>query len=626
MNAIYPDPSGDAVWFAGHKGIVRYDTTAQKNYRVNFPTQIREVEINRTPMFYDEENRGYIQSKNKDGLPTLFEYNNQNLRLRFSSPFFEAESQTQYQSLLKGYDDDWSPWSSERYRDYTNLDAGNYTFKVRAKNIYGNFSREATYEFGVKPHWSKTWWAYLIYIVALFLIMFLVIKWRSRKLAREKEKLENIVHQRTQEVEDQKYQLEEQSEKLKELDNAKSRFFANISHEFRTPLTLIMGPLEQMIAASPGDVEDKERKYTLMFRNSQRLLRLINQLLELSRLDSGKMVLQAGKTSIVPFVKGILSSFQMMAHQKELDLVFQSEYERENEAETVPLILYIDKRKMEDIMCNLLINAFKFTSPGGKIKVTVKGNTQPVQGCPEGWVEITVMDTGFGIPGEQLPYIFDRFFQGGNIYENQRKGSGIGLALCKELVELHHGTIEAQSREGEGSEFIIRLAMGKMHLEPGEIIDLPASELLSSSKLADEIPMLEMMMEKEETKKETGQDNGLLFESQTGADDTNIVLVVEDSADLRDYIREALEPGYIVIEAADGREGILKAQEIIPDLIISDVMMPEVSGFELCHQLKSDKNTSHIPIILLTAKASEENIVEGLETGADDYVTKPFST
>ena len=240
---------------------------------------------------------------------------------------------------------------------------------------------------------------------------------------------------------------------------------------------------------------------------------------------------------------------------------------------------------------------------------------------PVGSVEISVSDTGPGIPVEQLAHIFDRFYQADTTYEFHEKGSGIGLALCKELVELHHGTVTVRSREGEGSAFIIRLPIGEAHLASHErgVFDEP-----KASASAAGAPALEAEMEEEGDKTEPGTEYDL--ETETGTEKSNIILVVEDSGDMRDYIRGALEPGYRVVDAVDGREGIKKAQEIIPDLIISDIMMPEVDGYELCRVLKNDVQTSHIPIILLTAKASEENMLQGLETRADDYITKPFST
>ncbi len=442
------------------------------------------------------------------------------------------------------------------------------------------------------------------------------------ELKRSKEELK----ERSIEIEDKNRRLEEQSEKLKEIDKIKSRFFANISHEFRTPLTLILGPLEQMIAACPDNDEEKKRKLTLMHRNAERLLRLINQLLELSKLESSKMKLQARKTNIISFVKGITDSFQPPARQKELDLVFQAEHETSHEAVLENMNIYIDPLKMEDIMSNILVNAIKFTPPGGEIKVKVKRNPGADTNFPAGWVEISVCDTGPGIPMEQLPHIFDRFFRADITDEYHQEGPGIGLILAKELVELHHGTIEARGCVGEGSAFIIRLPMGSAHLAPDEIMQESVPVDIKTGAAADRISRVITGLEMEKNEMNNKYESESLLEPGIQGNETNILLVVEDSAAMRMYIRETLEPGYTVVTAADGREGIQKAQEVIPDLIISDIMMPEVDGLELCRVLKNDVKTSHIPIVLLTAKASEENILQGLETSADDYITKPFNT
>jgi signal transduction histidine kinase/DNA-binding response OmpR family regulator len=625
--AIYPDPNGDAVWLGGDEGLIRYDKKIKKNYDLDFLTIIRKVVANGN-LIFDGYKGKYKYKMDDDSRPEyifpIIDYRDRNLRFEFAAPFFEGESATKYQCLLEGYDDHWSDWNSEHQKEYTNLDSGTYTFRVRSKNIYDHLSGEAAFLFKVLPPWYKTWWAFLAYTFIFFLLMFLVVKWRSGKLKREKQKLEQIVKDRTKEIkeknqqlEKQTFQLKDQSEKLKEMDKVKSRFFANISHEFRTPLTLLMGPLEQMIANCSDEKKEKKRRLNLMLRNAQRLLRLINQLLELSKLESGKLKLQAHKTNVIPFVKGITASFQFLAYQKELDLVFHAEEDVED------VVLYIDPRKMEDIMSNLLINAFKFTSPGGEVRVIVKRNPAAEANFPEGSVEISVCDTGHGIPAEQLAYIFDRFYQAETTYEYHQKGSGIGLALSKELVELHHGTIEARSSVGEGSAFIIQLPMGSTHLSPDEIAESGVPAEPNASAPVEGAPSLETVMEKEENDSEKKTEYDLEWET---GDDKNIILVVEDSTDMRDYIRGALEPDYTVVDAEDGQGGIQKAQEIIPDLIISDIMMPEVDGYELCRVLKSDIQTSHIPIILLTAKASEENILHGLKNGADDYITKPFST
>ncbi len=633
VNFIYPDPDEDIVWFASQdEGLIRCDTTVKKSYQEDFPTFIRKVLVNGT-LYFD----GYKHVSKMDKAPQskhqypIFPFKDRNLRFQFAAPFFEDESSTKYQFFLEGYDKNWSPFTSETQKDYTNLDPGLYTFRVRAMNVYENLGREAVFQFKILLPWYRTWWAFSIYAFAAFILIVLIVKWRSWKLVKEKQNLEQIIEERTKEIkqknqqlEKQTHQLKEQSEKLQQIDKMKSRFFANISHEFRTPLTLIMGPLEQMIST----LHDKEQKkqLNLMFRSSQRLLALINQLLDLAKFDSGKMKLQAGYQNIIPFLKGILASFELLVRQRQLELQFIADKENTT--------LYFDPGKIEQIMCNLLINAAKFTPAEGKITVKVK-NINPKKDdipSPVGFVEVSVSDTGIGIPKEQLDHIFDRFYRSesssGDSWEQGHEGTGIGLALAKELVELHHGSINVFSGEGKGTEFIIRLPLGKEHLSPDEIVN--ASKAPLNLKKTCEITA-SYMMEKKEDESITGDEerNNLLeknADKEHEAREKFIILVVDDSPGIREYIGRALEPTYTVAEAVNGREGIQKAKDIIPDLIISDIMMPEIDGYELCNTLKKEIETSHIPIILLTAKASEENIIQGLETGADDYITKPFNT
>ena len=606
VNAIYPDPYGNATWFASNEGLIRYDTTVKHDEPAEFPTLIRGVVINGRRLIYDSEEFNYKKNTGSNGPYPVIDYKDRNLRFEFAAPFFEAEDQIRYQFFLQGYEGDWSSWVGETRKDYTNLDSGNYTFRVRAINVYGNLSHEATFRFKVLPPWYKTWWSFLLYAFGLFLLIFFIVRWRSGRLKQDKQKLERIVKERTKEVNLQNLQLEEQSEKLKEMDEVKSRFFANISHEFRTPLTLIIGPLEQLIA-NPGDRE-LDRKLHLMLRNSQRLLTLINQLLELSKLDSGKMKLQTVYQDIVPFLRGIVDSFASLAVQDELALTFRSEQEE--------IFLYFDSIMIDDIMCNLIINAVKFTPAGGKIEISIRSHPDKEGKFPSGRVDISVKDTGIGIPAGEISHIFNRFYQARGPGEHERKGSGIGLALTKELTALHYGEIFAHS--GEGTEFIVRLPLGDGHLKPDEKTEHPEKSL--KQRCPKDFTAFQNA--------DRENDNGTQDEGVTGPDrsEKNIILVVEDSADMRSYIREALDPHFRVIVAKDGEAGIRKAQEIIPDLIISDVLMPKVDGYELFRALKENVNTSHVPVILLTAKASEENVIAGLKIGADDYITKPFNT
>jgi DNA-binding response OmpR family regulator len=391
----------------------------------------------------------------------------------------------------------------------------------------------------------------------------------------------------------------------------KSRFFANISHEFRTPLTLILGPLKKLLAGDfPGDPKEQFR---LMLRNGQRLLLLINQLLDLSKLDAGGMSLEARPQNLVSVVKYIVLSFSSLAERNHITLKFMAPNES--------IRVYLDRDKLEKITVNLLSNAFKFTPEGGEVEVAVAVGSEkqpPITATASAteFVQISVRDSGIGIPAERLPHIFDRFYQVDSSHTREQEGTGIGLALTKELVELHGGDIHVRSELGRGSTFVVRLPLGKEHLRENEIVkEIPEADDGSPDDVTRQIEFEETP----DTEAIAGREEETPTEKESP-----IILIVEDHRDMRTYIREMLDKDHRVIEAGDGAQGFEKAVDSIPDLIISDVMMPGMDGFELCHKLKTDERTSHIPVILLTARASGASKVEGLETGADDYITKPF--
>ena len=625
VNAIYPDPlENNITWFASHKGLIRFDSNLKKETREEFGTVIRKVLVNGTPQFYNK-----LAAKNQQDVPVIA-FKDRNLRFDFAAPFFQDETRLTYSFILAGYETRWTEEVKETFKEYTNLDAGIYTFRVKGKNIYGDFGREASFTFRIQIPWYWSWWAFLSYGLLFFLVLFLTVKWRSNKLKQEKKRLEQVIEERTREINTKNQQLQkqtllliEQAEQLKELDHAKSRFFANISHEFRTPLTLIIGPLEQILS---GQVPDALRnKLNLMQQNSHRLLTLINRLLDLSRIDSGKMKLQAAFQDIIPFLKGILASFEHPLQENELTLDFHHPEE--------PIHLYFDKEKLEEVFTNLLANAVKFTPARGRITLSLKKVMTKEEDFPAGFLEMIIRDTGIGIPREQLAHIFDRFFQVES-HERKHKGSGLGLALTRELVALHHGKIDVNSQVGEnsGTEFILRLPLGKDHLQPREIIDHikeePGSPGPKPGILQEtgdsQINLREQGLE--EVLIETGEVEPAVEPGQEGQPGLKpTILVVEDNLGMRLFIRESIEAFYTVVEAGDGEEGREKARELMPDLVISDIMMPKMDGYELCRDLKTQFKTSHIPVILLTAKASESSKVAGFETGADDYIIKPFN-
>jgi DNA-binding response OmpR family regulator/nitrogen-specific signal transduction histidine kinase len=385
-----------------------------------------------------------------------------------------------------------------------------------------------------------------------------------------------------------------EAQKMHEVDEMKSRFFANISHEFRTPLTLIFGPVKDIIEKTK-EFKTKENA-GIIKRNAARLYGLVNQLLDISKLEAGKMKLEASEQNIIPLLKGYVLSFSSLAERKKITLKLNTVEEDLN--------VYVDKDKLEKIVNNLLSNAFKFTPEGGKIDFTVEKL--------DGYAEISVSDSGMGIAEERLDKIFDRFFQVDGSHTRESEGTGIGLSLTKELVEQHRGKIEVESEYGKGTTFKILLPLGKAHLKLEEIVERQVSEEIKVTPEGIEpIPEVE--------KRKVNSDVDLLI-------DTNkpLLLIVEDNKDVREYIISHLETEYRILEAANGEDGLQEAVKHIPYLIISDVMMPKMDGFELCEKLKTDERTSHIPVILLTAKATDKDKTLGYETGADDYIMKPF--
>ncbi|MBI4429179.1 MAG: response regulator [Ignavibacteriales bacterium] len=397
--------------------------------------------------------------------------------------------------------------------------------------------------------------------------------------------LESKVTVRTEELQRMSETLSLTVEQLRQSQSARNRFFANISHEFRTPLTLIEGPASQILT---GEIDPKENA-EIIVRNTRRLLALVNQLLDLSKIESGEMQLQKRTIDIVDVVRGIAASFESLAKRKEID--FRTEHPDK------PIFGSFDTDAIEKIITNLLSNAFKFTLGGGIVRLSICSHQQPNHA-----VTLKVSDTGIGIAPKQIDKIFDRFYQVDQSQTREYEGTGIGLALTKELVELHKGDIVASSELGKGTAITVHLPLGIREFQ---------AEVATAPSVQHRTPIVSDLSHLSEARLEPA-DNSL-----------PLVLIIEDNADMRHYMRTYLDD-FRVIEAANGEEGVEKAVETIPDLIISDVMMPKMDGFALSEKLKTDERTSHIPVILLTAKAGKEHRIEGLETGADDYVTKPF--
>lgn len=490
---------------------------------------------------------------------------------------FQEFKNNQYQYYLQGFDTYWNQ-TKQRSAIYTNLNAGSYLFRVKATNNDGVWSQtETVLRITILPPWYKTWWALTFYAILIGCGLYAL---RRVVLIRERLKLD--------------FQLQErEKEQIQELDRLKTNFFTNISHEFRTPLTLIISPLEKYLTENK-DIPQPQRKRTeAIYRNAQQLQKLINQLLDLSKLEAGKLSPSITQNDIVEFLEQITESFRSLAEQKNIELSF--------EASQPYILAYFDTDILEKVVTNLLSNAFKFSDANGVIKVKVALNPADSRK-----VIIEVSDTGIGIDGKHLQNVFNRFYQ---VDQKDTKreivGTGVGLALCKELIEVHRGEVLVSSRIGLGSTFTIHLPIDKNAFESSWI-----QEKISSSE-----PILVPIS----TNQEQTQT------SPTPKKDAPILLIAEDNDDLRNYIKEIFTNNFNILEANNGQKALEIANEQVPDLIISDWIMPEMTGGDLCKALKINQSTSHIPVVILTSRSSHESKLLGLEIGADDYITKPFN-
>jgi two-component system, sensor histidine kinase ChiS len=451
-------------------------------------------------------------------------------------------SLVQYQFMLEGSDKHWSPLSSKSRLSIaiSGRERSPLSSAPKVLPVFG--ANRSDYSFRVLPPWWFTWWAIVLYSLLFFLVLFEIRRYEMTRIQlRNQLKLEKV-----------------ETETLRKLDQLKSHFFANISHEFRTPLTLILGQIESVMSSG---IEIKEKgKLQVANRNARRLLTLINELLDLSKLEAGSMELKAATHNIVSFLKSLFFSFESLAAAKKIELGF------ETTSNHIPVLF--DPDKMEKVFNNLMSNAFKFTPENGKINIAIAVENNEL-------VVISLKDTGCGIPEDRLEHIFDRFYQVDGSSTREHEGTGIGLALAKELVELHKGKLTVKSAVDEGAEFILTLLVeNNGSAYAGEKL---ASEVVS---LAEKVPG-----DFDETEILTKTD----YSGQPANAGREIILIVEDNDDVRSYIREQLEDDYQVHEARHGEEGVMMAEEKVPDLIITDVMMPKMDGYQFCKAIQNQR-------------------------------------
>ncbi len=581
-NWAYCKSSSGEMYFGGPKGINCF-LPGELSKNTNIPQiAITDFQILHKPVAvgYDTILGRTVLKKSITVTDTIeLAYDENILSFEIVALDFHSPPKNQYEYFMEGIDKNWIQTdATDRAMTYTNLNPGEYTLRIKGSNNDGVWNEAGiSLKVIIHPPWWATWWSYMLYGF-VFILVFVT----STRIYLHRHRL------RTQLALEHEHAI-----KLEEVDKLKSNFYANISHEFRTPLMLILGPVEKL--ASKMSDEESKKQTGLIKGNAKKLLNLINQLLDLSRLEAKKLKLNASMGNIAQYVKGLAKEFEQIAEQRDISLNIL--IEKEN------IDAYFDKEKMERIITNVMSNAIKFTPHGGRITVKLTETSHRE-------VEITVRDSGLGIPKNELAKIFDRFYQVDGSHTREHEGTGIGLALTKELVELHKGQILIDSVEGHWTEVKLYFPLGRDHLTDDEISE-PSEFELHKFEAAEDFGINGSLCEETE-------DENLI--------DKTIVLIVEDNPDVRDYVKDDLKEIYHVEEAANGEQGLRKAEKCIPDLIVSDVMMPKMDGYEMTRMLRQNEKTSHIPIILLTAKSDRDSKLEGLGLGADDYLTKPFDT
>lgn len=562
MNAYYQTLAGQML-FGGYDGFILFTPESITNNPVPAPFEVTS--------FYTEGNPGKNLLLSADDHLNIDLKHNENLfTLEFTSLNFIQPGKNRYACKLEGFDHDWM-YTNVPTISYRNIPPGSYTFIAKGSNNDNIWGQEATLKIRISPPVWKTWYAYALYVILFLTVTFFIARY---------------------------FYLKTLLRKNQELTRFKLNFFTNISHEIRTHLSLILVPAEKLMLDSDRNETDQKQLATIK-NNSESLLQLVNELMDFRKVETGHLSLAISKNEFIGFVDQICSSFTDIAAAKQIIV--------EKDFSPGPLFLWYDPAQLAKVIYNLLSNAFKFTPEEGLVKVQINNLPEEVQIC--------ISNSGQGIAAKNLERIFDNYFQEQD-NEHQNTGYGIGLAFSKAIVELHHGKIEvscqpsALESNNVLTSFTLFLKKGNQHYKQEELLKIGTTEPFNLSP-----PPFEFQSSEKETS------NNINIRPTT----LGTILVVEDNESIRRLIRESLGDAYIILEAVEGASGLEAAVENIPDIIISDIMMPVMNGLALCENLKTDMRTSHIPVILLTAKNSETNHISGLETGADIYLTKPFS-
>ncbi|MDR0430569.1 MAG: response regulator [Tannerellaceae bacterium] len=565
--------SDGQLYFGGSNGLVHFHPQGISNNLYVPPVVLTRLSLDNKQVSLNDET-GILEKSISATEGIVLQYNQTNaITLEFATLNYIFPENNQYMFYLEGYETGWNKPGFQRQVIYTNLPAGKYVLKIKASNNSGIWNEDClNFSIQVLPPPWRTWWAYTLYVFLFIGLIYAIVYYFVSRT-----KLENDIHVK---------QMEKQT--LEQVHQMRLNMFTNFSHELRTPLTLILNPVKMLL--SEMEFPDVYKtSLQMVYKNANRMLALVNQLLDLRKQEAGKIKIKVKETDIVKFVREIIILFRELANSKQISLDLHTSKDK--------IMAWFDPSLMEKVFYNLLSNAVKNTPGCGAIEVDIRTKDK--------MLEITVTDTGKGIPEKDFENIFDAFFQVDEQQEEGSYGTGLGLHITRIVIQQHHGTINVKNKTGTGACFCITLPIGKDLFKEDEFA------AVSHDYIVDSISAKEYTPDKSNEKVAIYKKNN------------PIILLVDDNAEIRQFMKSQL-PEYITYEAENGATGWELAEKIIPDIVISDIMMPVMDGLELCAKIKNHVNTSHIPVILLTARTSILQVEEGMMTGADDYITKPF--
>ncbi|WP_207535250.1 hybrid sensor histidine kinase/response regulator transcription factor [Desertivirga arenae] len=587
MNACTIDLKGN-LYFSGYKGLNIFHPQ-----RLNFNSQVPPVILTdfllaNKPVTIGSEDSP-LQEHISETEELHLSYDQSVFSFEFAALNFISPDKNQYAYKLEGFEDNWNYVGNKHTATYTNLDPGTYKFRVIASNNDGTWNVKGTsLKVIIQPPFWETWWFRLLIIALILTIAYKYLSYRRQQELKE---------------------LEEK--KREEMQQVQLQFFTNISHEFRTPLSLIIGPLEKLLQTDPTG--GFKQYYKVMYKNANRLMGLINELMDFRKIESGALRLKASPGNLDAFIAEIAEDFENTAAERNIRYTIQTSINRD---------IWFDRQVLEKILLNLINNSFKYTSDGGSIEISAfeqmssfnpkYPNTLVLKNDikAKGYIYISVVDTGIGISRDSIKHLFQRYYR----IADAHLGSGVGLAFVKSLTFLHKGEIFVSSERHQGTEIIVAI--------PSSASDYQTEE---RKTIQNDEP--EVKLESLQFKEDNYPVEAITSDGESGKPENHIkhLLLVDDNEELRNFIKDSLSDLYEISEAKNGREGLLKAKDVSPDLIISDVMMPDMNGIEFCRLVKNDMEISHIPFMMLTAKNTLQSEIEGVESGADYYFTKPIS-